>query len=283
MVVKNSEVPLVVQKLADEGTTSPFIARVFYGPLRFRDQVLLDQSKRLEFDAAHNFVLTELMNARTTAQEILKTVSDHMRKISERSIVRVHGQTLHIDENIDLQLGKQVEDFINGIARSLKHGMQTLAKALGTDIGFLFQKADAFTNGLAAIEKSDPFLADYMKQTRSWSERLMECRNAIEHKGWKLAKIKYSSNGGTVRAYEPEVSGEKLADFVKCILDRVICFAEDVTMHTLQVHMPPGISITEIGLSKRDPEIPLRFQVALASGGMPTWHIRYHQSSFEET
>jgi hypothetical protein len=283
LVVKNSDVPMVVQKLADEGTTSPFIARVFYGPLRFRDQGLLDQSARIAFDVAHNFVVTELMNARTTAQEILKTVNDHMQKISARAIVRVHGQSLHIGESIDLQLGKQVEDLINGTARSLKHGMQTLTKGLGTDIGFLFQKADTFANGLAAMEKFDPFLAEYVKQTRPWSERLMDCRNAIEHKGWKLPQIRYANSGGTVQADEPEVLGQRLTEFVKYILDRVICFVEDVTMHSLQAHMPPGISVTEICLSKRESEIPLRFQVTLASGGMPTWHIRYHQSAFEDT
>jgi hypothetical protein len=283
MVVKDSAVPMIVQKLADEGTTSPFIARVFYGPLRFRDQTRLDQSKRLEFDAAYNFVMTELMNARTTAHQIRETLENHMRKIAQRTIARVNGNTLHINENIDLQLGKQVEDFINGIVRSLKHGMQSLTKILGADIGFLFQKTDAFWNGLGGMQSSDPFLADYIKQCRPWSERLMECRNAIEHKGWKLAKIKYSGAGGTVRAEEPEVAGEKLTAFVTYTLDRVICLVEDVTLHCLKAHMPPGISMTEINKSDRDSEIPLRFQITPASGGMPVWHIRYHQSSFEDT
>jgi len=283
MVVKNPEPKMVVQKMADEGTSSPFIARVFLGLLRFRDHALSDQSKRVEFDVAHNFVLTELMNARTTAQEITKTLGDHIKKVSERAIVRVHGQSLHIDETIDRQLGKQVEDFINGTARTLKHGMQTLAKAMDTDIGFLFQKADSFAKGIAALEKADAVLAEYLKQVRPWSERLMQCRNDIEHAGWKLSKIAYSNNGGIIRAEEPEVFGQKVTEFAKFILDRVICFVEEVTMHLLQARMPIGSSITEVALSKRDSEIPVRFQVTLSSGGMPTWHIYYHQSPFEET
>ena len=283
MLVKSSEPQMLVQKLADEGTSSPFIARVFLGLLRFRDHALADQSKRIEFDVRHNFVLTELMNARTTAQEIVRTVNGHMRKISQRLIVRVHGQSLHIDETIDRQLGKQVQDFINGTARTLKHGMQALAKAIDTDFGFLFQKTDSFAKGVAALEKSDPLLAEYLKQTRPWSERMQECRNAIEHKGWNLPQIKYSNNGGIVRAEEPEVSGQKVTDFVKFFLDRTICFVEEVTMHLLQAYMPSRISITEIDVSNRESEIPVRFQVTLKSGGMPIWRICYHQSSFEET
>ena len=52
---------------------------------------------------------------------------------------------------------------------------------------------------------------------------------------------------------------------------------------SLQKHMPCEIAITEIPLADRELELPLRFRVTLATGGMTVWTIAYHQSSFELT
>lgn len=71
--------------------------------------------------------------------------------------------------------------------------------------------------------------------------------------------------------------------FFKDVLEGTLATAITLTMHLLLACMPAGSSITELGLSKRDSEIPFRFQVTLVSGGMPMWHICYHQSPFEET
>jgi hypothetical protein len=107
--------------------------------------------------------------------------------------------------------------------------------------------------------------------------------NAIEHNGWKLAKIKYSKHDGNLQAHEPEISGQRVTHFAKHMLDRLVCFAEEVTVHCLQPNMHAGMSITEVPLSSRDPEIPLRFEATVASGGKPIWHLQYHQTPFEET
>ncbi|PYV20396.1 MAG: hypothetical protein DMG27_23150 [Acidobacteria bacterium] len=74
-----------------------------------------------------------------------------------------------------------------------------------------------------------------------------------------------------------------MSEFVKFMMDRLTCFVEEVTAHCLQARMPAGISVTEIPLSQRVSEMPERFQLTLASGGMPVWSITYHQSAFEET
>jgi len=46
--------------------------------------------------------------------------------------------------------------------------------------------------------------------------------------------------------------------------------------------MPEGISISEIPVAERPPEIVERFQPALVGGGMPIWKILYHDSKFED-
>ena len=55
------------------------------------------------------------------------------------------------------------------------------------------------------------------------------------------------------------------------------------TVHCLQRRLPTGITVTEILLARRLAEAPERFRVTLANGGMPSWRINFHSSSFDET
>jgi hypothetical protein len=93
------------------------------------------------------------------------------------------GHTIHIDESIDRELRKHVEDFLNSGVRVLKQGMQNVAKTLQLSIGFLFQKESAFEKGVTELAKTHPKLAAYLRETRKWSESLISSRNAIEHDG----------------------------------------------------------------------------------------------------
>ena len=67
--------------------------------------------------------------------------------------------------------------------------MQDVFAVLNASIGFLFQKQAPFEAGLASLEKSDPALAEYLRRTRTWSERLLDCRNAVEHEAWILPRV----------------------------------------------------------------------------------------------
>jgi len=129
----------------------------------------------------------------------------------------------------------------------------------------------------------DPLLAEYLRQTRTWSERLLKSRNAIEHEGWMLPRVTYSHTVGGTKAAEPSISDQPISEFVKFILDRLSCFVEEFIAHCLQRRMPAGITITEIALSQRLAEAPERFKVTLASGGLPAWQIVFHSSLFKET
>ena len=95
--------------------------------------------------------------------------------------------------------------------------------------------------------------------------------------------VTYSVTDNVIKAQEPEVSNQSVTEFVKFMLDRILCFVEDITTHCMQLRVPDGISLTEIQMTRRAREMPVRFQITLADGGMPLWRVSYHQSSFEET
>jgi hypothetical protein len=283
MRVRNDSTQWVVQKFADEGSSSPFMARLFIGMMHLRDAVLPDPAKRQAFDKSYEFVMMTLLNTRTTAQDIARLFADHARRVANGEVARIQGQALHIDENIDKELRKQTENFLNGAVRLLKQGMQDVTNALGINIGFLFRQATTFATGIAALRTSDPDLADYLSHARRWTERLVESRNALEHTASVLPKIQYSRSGDSIQAHEPQISNQPVTELVKFMLDRLACFVEEVTAHCLQAKMPAGLSIREILLAHRLPEVPERFQNTLKSGGTNVWRITYHQSTFEET
>lgn len=283
MVVRRDQTKFVVQKLSDEGTQSPFVARLYLGLLHLRDLVYPGHTQREKFDKFYEIVISSLQNARETAQGMVRRWEEHCQKVISGEVARPQGQTIHVDESVDKELRKGVEDFLNAAVRALKQGMQNLAAELQLNIGFLFRKQAAFETGLAVLEKTDPLLAEYLQQTRVWSERLVERRNAIEHEGWMLPRVTYSHTGAAIRANEPPVSGQPVSEFVSFMLDRLTCFVEELTAHCLQRQMPTGTTITEIALAHRAAEAPERFRVTLASGGMSAWKISYHHSTFEET
>lgn len=283
MVVKLDPSKFILQKMMDEGSSSPFIARLYLGILRLRDVVFLDYAKRDIFDKPYELVMEALLNTRSASQEIVQLVVDHFSKLVKREVGQLRGHTIHIEETIDEKLRKEVETLLNSAVRALKQGMQEVTKALQFNMGLLFQKQNPFEKGVAELEKSDPLLAAYLRETRKWSERLLNSRNAMEHEGWILPRVRYTEVSGVIYADEPEISGQKVTDFVKFIVDRLTCFVEEVTAHCLKARMPAGITVTEIPLFQRESDMPLRFQVTLTNGGMPIWNIAYHQSSFGET
>src|SRR5574337_1211848 len=233
MIVRPDQTKWVVQKVADEGTRSPFVARILLGEPRLRDMVYPDPAKCDNFDKAYEFVISSLLNARTAAQQIIQMWEDHVRKVTSGEIVRLKGQAIHIDENIHMQLKKEVESFLNAAVRVLKQGMQDLATELQVNIGFLFQKQAASEAGFADLQATDPLLADYLRQTRTWSEPLIENRIALEHRSWMLPPVTYSHTAGVIKAVEPLISGQPVSEFVTFMLDRLACFVEELSAHCL--------------------------------------------------
>lgn len=283
LVLRKDDAKFILQKLADEGSTSPFMARIGIGVAYLREYALRDAQKKRDFDHAFEFVFMTLMNIRKTAQEIAQLIADHSAKAARGELVRQSGGVLYIEENIDKELRQQTESFLNSAVRVLKQGLQDVANSLDVKIGFLFKKLTTFESGLAVLRNSDPYLADYLQRVREWSERLIECRNALEHSASVLPKVQYLTDLAGVRVKEPELSGRPLSRFVEFMTDRLCSFGEDLIAHCLAPHLPDSMAITEVPLPERDPERPERFRLILKAGGSAVWVMKYHDKPFEST
>lgn len=274
---------VVVQKIADEGTQTPFMARIMLGIMRLRDGAYPETAAREEFDRLFDFLVSSLLSARTSALKIVQIWEDHARKIASGEIVQRQGHQVRIEEYIDRELRTEIETFLNATVRAMKTGMQHLGSHLKVEIGFLFQKQAAFEKGIAALQATDPDLAGYLRQVRIWSEPVLKSRIDLEHSIWTLPRVAYTPTDNEVRIGEPQVAGVPISEFAKTSLDRLICFAEEFIAHCLQRRMPAGISIAEVPLADRPAEAPERFRLTLVFGGLPPWRIAYHASKFDET
>ena len=284
MVVRPDETSWVVKKFADEGSSSPFIARLLIGVLKLRDAALPQGAERKGFDDAYESVMTPLFDARTRVNRIATLWERHARRVQTGDAAGLRGRAIHVDENVDRELGDEVNAFIGAATRAVKTGMQAVAAQLETDVGFLFQKEAHFGKHLRLLATTDPALADYLLSVRlGWSKMLISQRNAIEHEGWQLPKVEYQRSGNGVRASEPAIEGLPVTAYTAWMLDRVSIFVEEVTAHLLQKRLIADIAISEVPLAARSEESPERFRITLAVGGLPPWEIAYRGAGFEDT
>jgi hypothetical protein len=285
LVIKPDEHKFVVTKISDEGSSSPFMARLMAGILTLRDQANLGEQRRANFDNAYEPLFSSLRSARKAAQSAAKLFADHSKRVREGMVARVEAGSLRVEEAIDTQLREQAESLISNLGRAFKDRIQEVMRALDVDIGLLYQSQAIFDAELALLASPEPLLASYLKESRTrWSEKLARSRIALEHESWIFPPIRYFEEyGGGVSAKEPLIEGLTISEFGTHMFDRVACFVEDLTVFGIQKYVHQGLAIAEIPLSERAPELPVRFRMALETSELKPWAIRYHENRFDDT
>jgi hypothetical protein len=279
--IQRETAKFLAQKIGDEGTSSPFVARLMLGVMRIRDAVY-DDKTRLHFDKLYAPVLSGLQNARETSQDIANEWEQHRAKVESGAIVRASGRMVRISESIDRSQKRDLESFLNTAVRTIKNSLQVLANDLGVDIGFLFKKELAFQEGITKTRAFDPILADYLLATRQWSEPLVLMRNHLEHGTIPVPKVSYMHDSSPVRADEPRFNGRPITEFTNEVVDRIYCFVEEITVYCLRKKLPRGFEVTELPLADRDLRAPERFHITVTPGGRQAWVLAAHSRSFTE-
>ena len=89
MVVRPDETSWVVKKFADEGSTSPFMARLLLSLFKLRDAALAEGVERDRFDKAYQAVTTPLFDARARMKKIAALWEGHARRVHAGEVGRV--------------------------------------------------------------------------------------------------------------------------------------------------------------------------------------------------
>lgn len=282
MSIRRETSKLLVQQVGNEGTASPYVARLMMGMMTLRDVVYESEVNRNHFDDLYDVVLSGIRNARDLSDEISSRWMQHQSKVHSGAAVRIEGRRVHISESIDRALRRDLEGFLNTAHRTIKTSLQNLTKDLGMDIGFLFQKEPAFQAGIARTRSTDTELANYLIVARTWSEPLALVRNNLEHGTIPSPAVSYDLNSSPVQAREPQFEGKAITQFTSDVLDRISCFVEEITVFCLQKKLPKSFAITEVPLGEREPSAPERFRLTVTPGGMKPWTLSPHGKKFTE-
>lgn len=277
----------ILKKVSDEGSRSPFRARIFPGMLAIRDQLFLTglhgdelRNRRQLFDEKFGTVYHAAQATRDAAIEINRLIIEHSEAIQTSRAIRFEDAQLYINENIDTPLRQATDKLLNQAIVATKSGLQRILKnPLGLDISFLFQKEENFRKGIGNLRRSgETELADYLVDIRSkWLWDLIGMRDNAEHKGWELPEIIYEPLvPSRVEIIVPEIAGVRVDIFARQTANRVLLFTENMMVHAMARNMPEALFVVEIPLEERNPEDPVRF----AYGGVdittaPRWTLQY--------
>jgi len=276
---------LRIQKISDEGSHVPFVARIWIGLCNLRDDLLqsaniaLDTGRKI-FDDSYKPVLDSLVTMRSATHTINKLFFDHRRKAEAGELVSLQHNAIEIKESIDIPLMQNLSIVINSGARALK-SMQFLLTNYGIDIGFLFQKETKYQQGLCDLQVKDAVLSEYISSVRrSWSEMFMERRNLLEHHGWCLSRINYRISPDNIEVFEPDIDGLVVTHYTDKMSNRINAFVEELIAYAFSKLLPASYVLTEIPDNKRYPSNPTRFEITLAGPGKVPWVLKYDDTGF---
>lgn len=283
--------PFRVTKVSDEGSSCPFIARVFFGLLKFRDDLYLlainDSERpraRDHFDQQFKPMLEAAQAARDAALEIRRLVSAHIDAIRTGQAVRYRPNQYDILQTIDIPLSQAVDKLVDQGVVAVKTGLQNILRdPLGLEIGFLFQKDSEFEVGIADLQATgQPELASYLRRVRgSWLSAFLQLRVCHEHHGWSLGGVHYSlTSPSSVAIAMPQVLGLRVDEFAQMSANRILLLIENLVVYAMDKRCPFPIFVVEIPRESRNPMDPQRFRLA-PRGLDPSvpWVISYADES----
>src|ERR1700730_6661269 len=100
--------PFHISKIADFGTSEPWVARLWYGILKFRDLVYPTESERLAFDEKYGPVLDNLHECYRAKLLLHKTLAEHEAKVLAQEI---DNPPVITTENIDTIMNETLTSF----------------------------------------------------------------------------------------------------------------------------------------------------------------------------
>jgi hypothetical protein len=222
----------VVQKYASVGSKEPFTA-AFIGLTDLVDAALFDTlAEQIEIK---NIIMEIYMDG-------LLPAFLSLRKIHQPDADAGLADTY-----------KNYDDLYRYLVRALKDRTQAAAKAIGYDIGFLFQQDAAFEKGCQEFGQKYPELptfGDWLKNVRASTQKLVAIRNNfLEHQNYPRAEF--------MDYYKPDVA--------QVLFDCAWQEAEGMLAIFISKRFPPDVKLRIIPEKDRDPNLPKKFGFAWAT------------------
>lgn len=143
-----------ISKIADFGTSEPWVARLWFGMLKFRDLVY-PGNERLAFDEKYGPVIDNVHECYRAMLLLHKTIAEHEAKLLSQEIQNPHFITT---ENIDITMSEALTSFFIKGDIAIKQ-LVRLSKFMGCNISFVRNKDDEdFEREASRIPIQSPFV-----------------------------------------------------------------------------------------------------------------------------
>jgi hypothetical protein len=221
--------------------------------------------KFADVGASEEFVLTvldliDILNATTIFDEQRTEVTSCIGMIAAEGLPAAFLELRKIRSSVGQDLPmlnhlQMYEDFYGKIWKAYKEYTQQAAKAMGFDIGFLFQKDGLFEDGLIAFRGNYPTaptaLEEYLREARRrWQTELANFRNTIaQHPGSDRAQFQ--------KFYEPK--------FAEAVFTEVWHTIVEILGMLLEFRLPPGMYMEWQAWNDPGPRWPRRFRWQLGT------------------
>lgn len=275
------------RRALDEGTSSPIVARLFFGLLQLRDtskmavQTPLDSAHFSHtFDARHRPIFEACLATRDAAREVLRLSYTHQQDVATGRVIAFDPPGYQVLSTIDKELSQAIAKLLDQAVIACKSTLQRmLDEVLQLDIGFLYMKDPAFEEGLASLQRDGVTdLQAYLVAVRAtWLSALLSLRNKHEHEGWTLPRCDYAMpTPGHVTLRLPHIDAAPVDQWAQKTANQVLRFVEDMIVFGLARRAPHPLYIVEVPPQHRDPRNVLRFRLAAKGFHNNTqWTIAY--------
>jgi hypothetical protein len=221
-----------VELYANFGTGEPWVARLMLGLQELVYAVPALGGTRDEF-----------MNEMGEVFESLGMAFEEVRELRKRTAEGAPA----------LDLARSYASLYGYLWQAYKDRFQSAMKALGLDIGFLFQRDYGFEKGAAALVEAQPELSDLMglmrKDRNEFQKALAWYRNThLEHR---------------TGPPDPRVASYHQLESAENMFENVWEAIEDYVALYVIAKLPPIIRLIEIPEEQRDPIRPTRFRFEL--------------------
>lgn len=238
-----------VVEVADEGTSSPFIARLLPGMMEIRDKTLNSEEIRRKFDVAFEPVMGSLLAA--------------------RQLLKGFGGPVEPDQLKQLAL-----DCLSHLKVMLSAVLQ-VSGALGISIEFLAIGDAEFERDLKSMRSVHPLLANYIETCREKWLRQFLTVTANAEKGGQII----TSQGPHEEFF---IEGVPALRFLETAFDRVCSLIESTCIYAFGCQLPKSLVIREIPIAERQAGYPRRFEAALYAGDVRAWELHYSDERFSD-
>ena len=269
--------PFVVREMGMEGTSEPFIARVFLGLIDMAANIFSSQDKNA-FDERFMGTLNPALELRKALVSIRKLVSSHKEALQKGTIVRKAQADPLLSERIDNPLRSHTVRFLEMADAVIKH-LPLAMKFFVINIEYMTDREQRFANGCERNEAKYPELVAYLRKLRPSLLDIGEQFRKMRVEGWNLSNVKYTVSGGLVSMVEPLIEREPVSEYVERVFSILALAIEEVIMYGFQRSLTGSIAIVEIPPERRNPINAQRFKRTLRDNE-PTWQLKWTGKDF---